>query len=250
MYTPRLRLFLPSICAALLWAAVPAHAAAVSYTDPNAWAAATTGDQTINFNGIASTGQFTDESSSTGLVLSGFDFIGELTASTYNLQVVDSQYVNPFYNFGIGGALRSPAYDRAQAATFTPYIHVVFPTNTTAFATNLATVSPNGLTYQVTLSNGQIFTVGTGARPNLAFLGIASDTAITYADFTVLGTAYNGGSFGLIKTFQFGASDTAAQQTPEACTLILIGTGLLAFNWMRKRRKPAPLQPLVLVESH
>lgn len=226
------------LLAVALFTAFPVSAATVSYTDQVAWTTAAGTITQFNFDNIAPSGLYTDESTSTGLTIDGAQFVGYVSPTAYQLQVVDSMFVFPYYNFGSGGALRSPTYDRAQNASFIPYIQVNLPANTTAIAADLATVSPNGLAYEIILSDGSSYTVNTQARPNTTFLGITSDTAITYADFVVLGTQYNGGTFGLIKDFSYATSASQGDQvpTPEAATLILIGTGLIAFRWLRKRQ--------------
>lgn len=217
--------------------ASPAGAASIQYADSASWSAAAGSSTTINFNGIAPVNSYKDYSTSTGYISSGVEFVGYYAGTNYGLQIVDAGFGGGYFNFGTGGALRSAVYDRATQASPVPYIHVVLPANTNALAANLGTVSPNGLTYEVTLSTGENFTVGTLTRPNTAFLGITSSTALTYADFTVLGSQYNGGTYGMIKSFQFatGASP-AVSDTPEACTLLLIGSGLVAFRMMKKRR--------------
>jgi hypothetical protein len=96
---------------------------------------------------------------------------------------------------------------------------VVLPSNTTAFAALLGTVSPNSLSYEVTLSDGETFTVGTSARPTLTFFGVTTDDPITYANFTLLNPGTFSGSYGILTNFQVGTSDQSgggSGQTPEA----------------------------------
>jgi hypothetical protein len=228
------------IGAALFLAVLPAQASSVVYTDPTAWGNATNGDSTITFAGIAPSGSFTNEGTSTGLTIDGVQFIGDLTATTYALNVLDQYYAAPYFNWNEPATLESPIYNLPANPTFTPYIQVNLPANTTAFSALLGTVSPNGLTYQVTLSDGEVFDVTTGALPNLTFFGITAANPITYADFQILNPGTFSGGYGVLTNFQFGAADTGGQgqtqtpQVPEACTLILIGSGLIAMRVFRK----------------
>lgn len=241
MFNGRHSLLILLVSAALLLAVLPAHASSVVYTDPTAWANATSGDTEITFGGIAPSGSFTNEGTSTGLTIDGVQFVGDLTATTYALNVLDQLYASPYFNWGVPATLESPIYNLPANPSFLPYVQVNLPSNTTAFSALLGTVSPNGLTYQVTLSDGEVFTIGTGTRPNLTFFGITSESPITWADFTVLNPGTYSGAYGILTDFQFGGSTTDQgqtgdpTQTPEACTLILIGSGLVAMRAFRSR---------------
>lgn len=247
MFIAHYRLILLCVSAALLMSALPAQASSISYTDPTAWATATAGDTdtVITFGGIAPPGSFTNEGTSTGLAIDGVDFVGVYNNSPtqYELNVLDENYAAPYFDWGASGTLESPIYNLPANPTFVPYIQVNLPANTTAFSALLGTVSPNGLTYQVTLSDGEVFTIGTGARPTPTFFGITAANPITWADFTVLNPGTYSGTYGILTSFDFGTSNGQSQgsdptQTPEACTLILIGTGLVAMRAFRKRLLP------------
>lgn len=236
MFIGRYRLFVLCLSTALLLAVV-GHASSISFTDPNAWANATSGTSEITFSGIAPAGSFTNEGTGTGLSIQGVTFIGQLTAATYQLNVVDQFDLSPYYNWGVPATLQSPVYNLPPSPTFVPYIHVVLPANTTAIAAMLGTVSPGGLTYQVDLSDGESFTIGTTSRPALTFFGVTADSPITYANFTVLNAGTFSGAFGFLTDFQFGSAQQQGGGTtgdaPEACTLILIGSGLVTLRAFR-----------------
>lgn len=227
--------------AALLFATVSAQAATVTYNDVTSWLSATTGDTNISFTATA--GSFNDYSTSTGLVMSGVHFIGYISPTSYQLTTVDQMFAAPYFDFGTGGSLRGPMYDRAANATFLPYIHVTLPSNVTAFATNLMTASPNAVPFKVTLADGESFSVATGNRPTTAFFGLTADAAISYVDFALPTAANNAGTSGLLKNFQFGTSGATPPpaDTPEAATLILIGTGLVFFRSFRKYMRPVEI---------
>ena len=229
------------IAATSILSAGLASAATVTYTDSAAWSAAATGNTTIDFTGLAPSGSFKDYGTSTGLTASGVNFLGYMSATSYQLSVMDSMFAQPYYNFGGGATLRGPGSD-FQTGSFTPYIHVVLPGNVTSIAANLASISPNGLTYSIKLSDGETFSSTTGSRPNATFFGLTTDAPISYVDFALSNASAGNGSFGLIKTFQFatagttsGTNPVAPTDTPEACTMILIGTGLVAFRAMKKK---------------
>ena len=222
--------------AALLLIAATGHAATVEYTDPVAWMAAVSGTTAIGFEGLAPAGGFKDYSTSTGYVITnGPEFIGFEGPAIYGLQVIDSADSSPYFNWGTGASLESPGYN-APPNGFTPYIHVILPANITAFGVDLMTVSPNALTYQVTLDNGNTYTVTTANRPTQTFFGITSDSPIAYINFAVIGTTNGNGTYGLMDNFTYGTADDATQ-TPELCTFLLIGSGLATFGYLGRRRR-------------
>lgn len=239
----RLLTTISCVGAALILSTGLASAATVSFTDSVAWNTASAGASTIDFSSLAPAGSFKDYSTSTGLVSSGVNFVGYLSPTAFQLAVMDSMFATPYYNFGGGATLRGPGYD-SMNASFTPYIHVILPSNVTSIAANLATISPNGLTYSIKLSDGEIFSSPTGARPATTFFGVTTSAPISYVDFALSDAAAGNGSFGLLKSFQFGTTAAAAPpaDTPEAATLILIGTGLMAFRALKKYKRPLGMQ--------
>ena len=219
-----------SALTAMLLTMMPAHAALITYSDSASFSAATTSLTSIGFTGEAPVNGLKDFSTSTGYQISGVTFVGYVTASSYSLHINDSGFSTPYWNFGTGAVLSSPIYDRAAGAAL-PYIRVTFPANITAFSTDLMTVSPNALTFQVA-AQGSTFSVATANRPTQTFFGITSDVPFSYVDFTVAGTSLNGSTFGLVDNVQFG------QATPpvmEGATFVLMGGGLLALGVFRKR---------------
>lgn len=228
---------------ALFVAAIPAHAALlVSYTDPTVWAAATGGIISIGFEGLATANSFKTYNTSTGLVISGtgvcqqsdtncVQFIGNLSSSGYDLQVVNPGSTSTYYDFGSRAGLKGP--NNTVVAGYVPKVHVNLPANTSAFAVDLMTLNPNGLTFQIILGD-MTFYVATGNIPTRTFFGITSDGSITSVDFVVGGS---GGSSGLMDNFRYGAAAAdPTPQTPEVSTMLLIGSGLLGLGMLRKSR--------------
>lgn len=217
---------------ALFVAATPVHAGLVTYADLTSWTAASNGVSTIDFEGLVVSNHFRDYSTSTGLLIDGVGFNGYLSASpSWELQVVDG--TQSFYNFGSGASLKGPSYN-APPAGFQPYVHVTLPSNVSAFAVDLMTVSPNALTFRITLPGGNTFTTNTANIPERTFWGITSDTPIASVDLTVLGTTNGQGTYGLADNVRFGTA--APAEAAELCTMLLIGTGLLALIVLRKIR--------------
>src|SRR5215471_4171288 len=115
-------------CTFLALVCWPCGASTITYTDPAAWLAASTGVTTITFEGLAPSGGFTDYSTSSGLTQSGVQFVG-MNGLGYSLQVVDANFVSPYFNFNSGAMLRGPQYNSTNPPL--SYVHVVLPTGVT-----------------------------------------------------------------------------------------------------------------------
>jgi hypothetical protein len=216
--------------AAFLLAVNPAHSATITtYTDPNAWAAAATAQNTVTFEGLAPTNGATLYTGATGVTTSGVEFIGYTSTGSSWIEVVDTNF-NTFYNFGSNDALLQDM-DRPNSSSPLPYIQIVLPAGVTAFGLDLFTVSPNSENFQITVA-GTNYTVPTDARPTEQFWGVTSDTAISAINLTLLGTAFNGSTYALLDNFSFGTADLS--QAPEAGTFLLIGSGLIGIAGLRK----------------
>jgi hypothetical protein len=90
---------------------------------------------------------------------------------------------------------------------------------------------------------GTQYVAATNAAAPATFWGLTSDTPISSVDFTIQGTAAQGGTTGFPDNFRYGTAQTGSSgnpsDTPEAATLVLIGSGLIGLAGLRKRIKPA-----------
>jgi hypothetical protein len=233
------RVLLLLALAALVWNATPAYSTVLNtYTDLASWQAATSGVLTANFEGLTPGFPSTYYNTPTGVSsYPNVDFIGYSSTGVSDLQVFDTT-ASMFFNFGTGGAL-GHLMDRPNSGSPLPYVHVAFLTPVTAFATDLFTASPTMLSYSINLL-GTSFTAPTNDKPTPAFWGVTSDTPISSVDFTLQGTAFNGGSYAFLDNFRYGTAQAQGPppDVPEAATLVMIGSGLIGLAYMRKRIKP------------
>ena len=222
------------------WMALPAYSTVLTtYANLASWQAATNSVQTADFEGLAPAGSYTTYNTPTGVSsYPGVEFIGLNSTGSYFIQVIDTSAFS-WYNFNTHDALFQ-TMDRGSGAQ-DPYIHVVFTVPITAFAADLFTTGPSALNYSITLYSGPTtqlgssYTVPTNSQPNTAFWGITSDTPIDHADFMVPGTIFNGGTHIFLDNFRYGAGQPLVDETPEAATMLLIGSGLIGLAYLRKR---------------
>ncbi len=195
-----------------------------TYGDLTSWSSAVTVDTTDTFDGLAPSG--------------GYDAVGTTYTAdglTYNaiaggsMDIVDSSYSSPYFNFGPGGAL----FSGSSTATVLPKIQVTLPANTTAVGLDLMTVSPNAQSVVVTLNDGESFTIGTANRPTETFFGFTASAPVSTITFTLTSVDLNQGTFIGLDNFSYGVA--TASDAPEASTLCLIGAGLIVLTTRRKK---------------
>jgi len=224
--------------ACFLLAAVTARGSTITYSDRTAWAAATTGATNINFEGITST--YLSFSTAQGLTIDGVTFIG-LTMSTpaYELWVVNPAPGSE-HDFGSGSVLKGPQHD---PSVLNKTVRVSLPGGVTSFGVDLMSNTPGAHTFTIMLSTGDIFTnVPTYPRPTPSFFGVTTTTAISQIDF-ILKVANSSEPSPLLDNFAFGMASLGGAggpepgaETPEALTLLLVGSGLVMIHFMRRRR--------------
>lgn len=232
-------LILPAL-AALAWNVTPAYSTIITqYTDLASFNAATSGDTTVSLAGLAGNNYptFQGLSAANGLSDPNVTFIG-IAGGGYALGVLDTS--------GYGWTGTGDALDQTEYPTSTYYIQVKFSAPVTAFATNLFTSSPNAVSFSVTLygaSSTQLaapFTAATNPQPTPAFWGVTSNTPISYADFALQGPS-SVGTNAFLDNFMYGTAQDQTE-TPEAATMLLIGSGLLGLAILGKKMRP--VQPV------
>jgi hypothetical protein len=196
----------------------PAYSTTITtYSDSASWLAATTGDQLDNFEGLtpSSSHQFYNA----WIFQNDVEFIG-ISDSTGLMDTSGFSWAN----FGTGDA------GFVMGATD---VSIPLSDPVTAFGINLFTDQPN-LTYTVTTLSSP-FLVPTFAAPPPAFYGITSDSAFSTVDLGVP----SGSAYALFDNFQWGTAQARQRdegQVPEAGTFLMIGTGLMGFAVIRRRR--------------
>jgi hypothetical protein len=227
--------------AALVWTVSPAYSTITTYNSLAGWQAASSGVQTVDFEGLTPALTSTFYTSPTGVTVNNVEFIGIASSGSSSIQVIDTN-LSSFYNFCTNDALMRDM-DRPNAGSPLPYIHVAFLLPVTAFGVDLFSASPDALDFTITLL-ATSFNAPTNSRPNTAFFGATSDTPFSSVDFVLQGTTFNSSSHAFLDNFRFGDAQTVVDppaDSPEAATLLLIGTGLVGMVYLRKRARPEGL---------
>ncbi|HVZ61365.1 MAG TPA: PEP-CTERM sorting domain-containing protein [Terriglobales bacterium] len=241
MHTVSLRARL--LLAVVLLLGLPALADNLTvYTDQAAWQAVSTNLTTISFEGIAPAGGFQYFNTAAGLTTGGVQFVGTSTNSVtgaYWLVVVDSQLDTNLYDWGSGAVLRGLS---GPGSAYSGYVDAFLPGGYTSLGFDLMAVNPNGTMVNeifITLSDGSVRTIQTGATLVPTFMGLTSDTPITSVRFNSTGTGYLA-----MDNFRYGDDPPLAQptsnepiQTPEPATLGLLASGLGFMQVALRRRK-------------
>ncbi len=197
----------------LLSFASAADAQITTYSTATAFAAATTGITSFNFNGYGESGFYKDYSS-TGLTVQGVKFT--VPINTY-LYVQDPTYngSRPFGN------------DFYLEQQNTGPVNVALPAGTTAFGANFSgAVADNA---KVTI-NGTPYTFAEPGSKSNTFFGFTSTTPITSLTYTSNGFGTS------IDNVRFGSIGVAATPEPGSIAL-LIGMGVTGAGVLRRRRK-------------
>ena len=207
---------LPFCLAALAILAVifaPAQSKADTvYTSLSSFNAATSGNTTITFNGIAAPGGFVAETSPA-------TFAGATFSTTSSLFVIDPGFYG--FSYSNGGFLNA---DFQQPDVIT----VTLPSVTAVgfdFGGLFGATGP----YLATLSDGfstSLSSSGSAASDNLSFVGFTSSTPLTSITLTLPDAP----EYNAIDNFVY------ASAVPEPGTLVLLATGLLGVAGGIRRR--------------
>ncbi len=217
-------------CAFTALLVTPAFCTVITFNSQTAWQSATTGDTTVNFNGITAVGtqaEFDNSDASMGLVIGGVDFEAMTSATTYDEHVLNPTPGQQYYDYGVGSDLYWNAY---TSGTY-PYLAITLPQAVTAVGLDVMTGGPGNIFYvglnNLTFAYSSAATTG---WPNVTFFGLTSDTP-----FTTLYIQMPGGNTPFIGPVSYGtegSGDPAA--TPEVATFLMIATGLIALGKGRK----------------
>jgi hypothetical protein len=184
------------------------------YSTLSAYNAATAGNTTITFNGIASPGSYVQQTSP--FTLSGATF-----SSTSSLFIIDPAYYG--FSYAEGGFL-SGDYQ-------TPDVITVTLPSVTAVGFDYGGLLGTTGSFMVTLSDGFTTTLSTTdstADGSLSFAGFTSATPLTSITLT-LPDAPN---YNAIDNFVYGQSGVV----PEPASLALMLTGLIGAAGIVRRR--------------
>ena len=194
------------------------QAAMVYYSSEAAFNAATTGNTTVDFTGLAPAAGFL-QYIPPQLTVGGIDFSINTSESNGNLYVIDSLYSN---NLFIG----DPTILDSQFSTgANDNILITLPSAVTAIAFNFG--SNIGLPVSFLFSTGDTTTVGTVPQ-TIQFLGAISSTPFT----TIQLSQSLGGGLVL-------ESVTTAVPEPSSIALAGLGSMGLAFAGYRRRKTSA-----------
>jgi hypothetical protein len=188
------------------------------YTSLSAFNAATNGNTTITFNGIASPGGFVGE-------VSPVTFAGATFSSTSTLFVIDPG----FYGFSAytDGGFFSADYKVPDIVT------VTLP-SVTAVGFNFGGLFSPTSPFLVALSDGfntTIVSAGSAAGGDLAFAGFTSTTPLTSITLTLPDVP----GYNALDNFVYGSANTV----PEPASIGLMLTGLLGAAGAVRRRLQA-----------
>lgn len=243
---------------AALACSIPAMAG-VLYTDRTAFLAAAGSPATnIDFEGLASAGGTADYSTSSGLSLSGVNFVGTQTTCSFVLSVPanppncspsvnDLSVSNPTGNpWGSGAYLVLPSSSNSGASRSQTIVSgeltISLPANVFAFGTDAMSPLITGSSATLTLSDGTSYVVSFGNfagmlsnPPVRQFFGIVSSVAITSATLDIAaGPSAFVGSQSFLDNFVY--TTNAAASTPEPASFALI-SGALCLIGARLRRR-------------
>jgi hypothetical protein len=223
-------------CALAALSTVPAFATTVIYTDKVTWQNASAGLTSIGFDGIATTGQTVNYANSTGLVINGVNFVAyNGTTST------DFNIINPtpgsYFDYSSGAELY---WTPSSINPFIPYLKVTLPQAVTSASLDLMSFGGSNVAYNVALNdlNFLYSSTPTIGYPTRTFFGITSDVPFTSIAFQLPAN----GVTPLVDNFSFGTtSSSSSTETPEACTFLLIASGLISIARWGRRWTKAPV---------
>lgn len=213
----RLLLSLLLLIAAYAGSAATVQAETVTFTNRDDFNAATTGNSTIDFNGIVPPGgvlQVTPSFTSDGVTFTAL--------SPYGQFIIDTGR-NALYQFAnaSGGVLS------VQGGTTAEMLNISLGSGFTAIGFDINTFFTNSLSIIATLSNGDTTTFN--AIPGGGFIGFTTTTPIS--SLTLANVPTGTANYFNIDNFTFGTAEVEPNPNPvpEPTTMLLLGTGLVGI---------------------
>jgi len=206
-----------------------AHAQETVYTDSSLFNLACSNLTLIDFStaNVNGSNSITFTSSSSGMTLSGVNFVGKLSDGTYSTGVVGPNFYPSYSGWPGNPTVLTDGSNSTLLRTLT----ITLPNNITAVGTNLYTAyvgdgSSNSVsTVTFTLNNGDKLVFNTFEKPDLAFAGFTSTAPISSIQVTTPGN-----TFPYLSSFVFG------QAVPESSTIVTALLGLTGAASLRRRR--------------
>jgi len=199
---------------------VAPSASALIYTSEAAYAAATSGLTTVDFNGIAAPGGFVGYGGGP-LSLSGVTF----STPSGSMFVIDPAYYGSSY---AGGGFLNSDYSSTGVNT----VNATLPSAATAVGLNFGGLFSGPVTFAFTLSDGSAFSYSTPhsitGDSSLGFFGVTSPVPITSIAISMPDSP----SYNAIDNFSFG---TAVPDGGSALALMGVGVGLVGFAARRRQ---------------
>lgn len=225
----------------------PLHAGIINtYTDRATWESATTGRTDIDFTALGlGAGGYTSYSTSTGLTMNGVTFTGyDSSNNSYFLYALNPES-GWDENFGTGTLLKGPTWYQTSGLTST-YLQMVLPASVTSIGLDLGTIMPRGANLRVFVDGVYTGSPITTQTNSLTFFGFTADAPVNqlriYVDsgsLTVTQALVDNFSFGELLSGGGGGGGgqpPPGGETPEAATLLYVGTGVYFLAWRRKRQ--------------
>jgi len=224
--------------------AAPARCSLIAqYSSSSQWQANATVSNDITFGSLlpsgnnscyiggTSTPQCSSSAGAGTLMIEGVQFLGSPSSDVE----VYSPNLASWYNFNTGDP--TPVGFLAITPTSAPQIQIsVAGLGVTAFGLDLMSTGGTG-PYNVNVDGTSYTSVSTQSAPNVVFFGGTFTTPISTITLTMPTLSYE---TMLIDDFQFGTAGSQQQQgetgdAPEAATMVMIGSGLIGLNWLRRR---------------
>jgi hypothetical protein len=186
------------------------------YTNQAAWAASVSGFATINFEGIAPAG---------GSVFYGSGPGASTNVGGVNFAIGPAGTDNTLFVQADGSQGWSPAtvsVDTTNLGGAPNDLLITLPSAVKALAFDFGDFY--GGTAAITLSDGQVQRLTSAATPNLGFFGVTAPGGLTSVDITTPNNQY----VVVVSDFSY--------TTPEPSSLLLLGTGLVGFAGVVRRR--------------